>query len=98
MEYFLPFLIAFVFSAAFTKLVLSFETDRRWFLRPPAADRWHRTATPTLGGIAMFASFVISILWFRIAHGDLVKILAGGTCIFALGLIDDLRPLPPYAK
>jgi UDP-GlcNAc:undecaprenyl-phosphate GlcNAc-1-phosphate transferase len=69
----------------------------------PRGDRWHVQATPTLGGIGIFAGFVAAVLIAVAIHavgasGELFGILGGATIVFAAGLADDLWSLPPIAK
>ena len=69
----------------------------------PARDRWHEQATPTLGGIGIFLGFLAGVL-LAIAVGavdvssELVGVVGGATILFAAGLVDDVRSLPPIAK
>ncbi len=69
----------------------------------PTGERWHAEATPTFGGVGIFAGFVAgvgaalaigAVEW----SGELGGILAGATLLFAVGLIDDLRHLSPIVK
>jgi UDP-GlcNAc:undecaprenyl-phosphate/decaprenyl-phosphate GlcNAc-1-phosphate transferase len=69
----------------------------------PTDERWHAQATPTFGGVGIFAGFVAgvgvalavgAVEW----SGELGGILAGAALLFAAGLVDDLRHLPPVAK
>ena len=69
----------------------------------PKRDRWHRTPTPLLGGVAIFAGsipVVVLIAEAISAHmlDRFAALLIGAILIFLLGLIDDLKTLPPYAK
>jgi UDP-GlcNAc:undecaprenyl-phosphate GlcNAc-1-phosphate transferase len=69
----------------------------------PKRDRWHRSPTPLLGGIAIFVGsvpLVVLIAEAVSAHmlDRFAALLLGAVLIFALGLIDDLKTLPPYAK
>jgi UDP-GlcNAc:undecaprenyl-phosphate GlcNAc-1-phosphate transferase len=69
----------------------------------PKRDRWHRTPTPLLGGVAIFLGSVPLIMLVGQAVSASIldrfgALLAGAILIFALGLIDDLKTLPPYAK
>jgi UDP-GlcNAc:undecaprenyl-phosphate/decaprenyl-phosphate GlcNAc-1-phosphate transferase len=73
--------------------LLSFEVRR--LPRPSAApmpDRWHRTATPASGGIALFAAFVLALVP-GFASGavsrDYLPLVVGTGAAFALGLWDD---------
>jgi UDP-GlcNAc:undecaprenyl-phosphate GlcNAc-1-phosphate transferase len=69
----------------------------------PSADRWHERSTPLLGGIGIFAGLTVG-LWLTVAVGaipltkELAGIFGGVALLFAAGLIDDIRALPPLAK
>jgi UDP-GlcNAc:undecaprenyl-phosphate GlcNAc-1-phosphate transferase len=69
----------------------------------PSDERWHERATPTFGGVGIFAGFVAGV-GLALATGvvewssELGGILAGSTLLFAAGLFDDLRHLSPVAK
>src|SRR3954451_16071336 len=69
----------------------------------PKRDRWHRTPTPLLGGVAIFAGSipVVVVIAEAVSANMLDRfaaLLLGAILIFTLGLIDDLKTLPPYAK
>jgi len=73
------------------------------FLDYPSALKIHATPTPLLGGLAVFAGFVVAVLagvtLFAPALGeDLVGILVGGALVVGLGLVDDKRGLSPSHK
>ena len=76
----------------------------RWLARSkgvisaPKDDRWHKDPTPLLGGVAIFAAFVIAVLIAGPASGKVYTILGGAAGIFALGLIDDIFGLNPQVK
>lgn len=55
----------------------------------------HKYATPTLGGIAMFAGVLVSSLLFvnSVDVSNFQYVLAGGVIIFFFGIKDDLTPL-----
>jgi UDP-GlcNAc:undecaprenyl-phosphate GlcNAc-1-phosphate transferase len=69
----------------------------------PSADRWHDRATPSIGGIGIFAGFSLGF-WAAAAAGgfhpskELIGIYAAVALVFAAGLADDLFGLPPLAK
>jgi UDP-GlcNAc:undecaprenyl-phosphate GlcNAc-1-phosphate transferase len=69
----------------------------------PSGDRWHARATPSLGGIGIFAGLLAAVL-VGVATGavesssELWGILAGCALLFAAGLADDLLSLGPLAK
>ncbi|MFN0070866.1 MAG: Gfo/Idh/MocA family oxidoreductase [Chloroflexota bacterium] len=69
----------------------------------PQRDRWHRVVTPLLGGIAIFLAIVpVFLLLPQPNQPDRIDrfggLLLGATIMFAVGLYDDLRGLPPYGK
>jgi UDP-GlcNAc:undecaprenyl-phosphate GlcNAc-1-phosphate transferase len=69
----------------------------------PSDERWHEQATPTFGGVGIFAGFAAGV-GVALAGGvidwsnELGGILAGVTIVFVAGLVDDLRHLSPIAK
>src|SRR5215471_18335254 len=70
----------------------------------PREDRWHKHATPNIGGVGIFAGLSAGILAAVAvgaiggSHEEVLGILAGCTVIFAAGLLDDVFGLPPVAK
>ena len=73
------------------------------FLDYPSALKIHASPTPLLGGLAVFAGFVVGLIagvaFFAPALGqDLVGILVGGALVVGLGLVDDKRGLSPSHK
>ncbi len=65
----------------------------------PRRERWHRTPTPRLGGVAMFLAFAAGMIYGLLRTGSLRwELLLGPGLVFALGLFDDLRELSPPAK
>ena len=75
---------------------------RSGYITQPRDDRWHKKPTATLGGVGIFAAFILSLGISSIFSGewDTVHwgIIIGASSIFLLGLIDDLRTLPPAGK
>jgi len=66
----------------------------------PGERRSHEKATPSLGGIGIFAGFIFSvILWtpFNV-FGDLQYVLCSLVIIFLIGAKDDILPMSPYKK
>jgi UDP-GlcNAc:undecaprenyl-phosphate/decaprenyl-phosphate GlcNAc-1-phosphate transferase len=56
------------------------------------------TATPLLGGLAIFAGTLISALLFMPDNPRTQAILAGAALITLVGAVDDARDLPPGVK
>ena len=69
----------------------------------PTGERWHERATPSFGGVGIYAGFAAGVL-LAIAVGavdassEILGVLAGATLLFAAGLADDLFALGPVAK
>ncbi len=67
----------------------------------PNARKTHSVPTPLLGGLAIWAAFVVSLLIFgrdNVELTELLAIIVGGTTISAVGFIDDRVGLGPLPK
>jgi UDP-GlcNAc:undecaprenyl-phosphate GlcNAc-1-phosphate transferase len=56
-------------------------------------------SVPRLGGLAVVCAAALALV--VVARGQvapLLPIIIGGVMVFAIGLLDDLRPLPPWPK
>ncbi|HEY6329960.1 MAG TPA: MraY family glycosyltransferase, partial [Blastocatellia bacterium] len=65
---------------------------------PPRPDRWHSKPTALLGGIAIYASFLLCYLALAPKQPAAYVVLACATLLFLTGLLDDLIEIKPYAK
>jgi UDP-GlcNAc:undecaprenyl-phosphate/decaprenyl-phosphate GlcNAc-1-phosphate transferase len=100
--YFAVFLIAAFAAVGLTPLL------RRWSERRGLVDRnlghrrIHRTAVPRLGGIAIFASVILSLIILTFVHNaitqslrpelkSIMAVLVCGLLVLALGVYDDIR-------
>ncbi len=66
----------------------------------PDSRKSHQEVVPTLGGVAIFAGVIFSIiLWTPFdVFGDLQYILCAFIIIFLIGAKDDILPMSPYRK
>jgi UDP-GlcNAc:undecaprenyl-phosphate GlcNAc-1-phosphate transferase len=69
----------------------------------PGGRKVHSTSVPRAGGIAVIAAaalalFVIEPLVGGPSIAPLRPILAGAAMVFAVGVLDDIRPVPPWLK
>jgi UDP-GlcNAc:undecaprenyl-phosphate/decaprenyl-phosphate GlcNAc-1-phosphate transferase len=69
----------------------------------PTDERWHDRATPTFGGVGIFAGLVVGVAAAVVTGAveptsELLGILAGAGLLFAAGLVDDVRHLSPLMK
>ncbi|BDG61773.1 MraY family glycosyltransferase [Caldinitratiruptor microaerophilus] len=87
----LGFLLATVLALVLTPLARKLAL-RTGCLDPVVSRSVHREPTPYLGGLAIFAAFVLAVLAVArpLDRGEL-GILVGGSLAFAVGLVDDLR-------
>lgn len=64
----------------------------------PREDRWHRKPTALLGGIAIYVTFMVAYLTLAPKSPQVFSILAAGSLLFVIGLLDDLIQIKPYTK
>jgi UDP-GlcNAc:undecaprenyl-phosphate/decaprenyl-phosphate GlcNAc-1-phosphate transferase len=83
---------------AVTPLVRWLALRFDWMDAPTSSVKTHKVTTPSLGGAAIYAGFVAALLcmrfWTQFPTGTLRSlrgVLLGGTLMFALGIIDDLK-------
>ncbi len=95
-----PFIIAgaALLSAAVSFLAGRFLARRAWLTDLPGARSSHRAPTPRTGGAAIIAGFLTASLALSAASPELLKFAALALGAFALGLLDDARPLPAAVK
>jgi UDP-GlcNAc:undecaprenyl-phosphate GlcNAc-1-phosphate transferase len=104
--YFVCFTLAFVISFIATFIVSRVAVKRNILDVPDEQRRFHKSATPTLGGIAIFSSFfivtfIIGIFGGYLLNGNiplivLVGIWIGGVILMIGGYLDDRYRLPAY--
>src|SRR3954453_23233721 len=96
-------LVAYPVAALVLYLLLRSSIAARFVARP-REDRWHKRATPYVGGIGIFAGFAAGILAAVAdgavtgSHEEVLGILVGCAVLFVAGLLDDVFGLPPVAK
>ncbi|MEI8175732.1 MAG: hypothetical protein WCG78_02570 [Candidatus Omnitrophota bacterium] len=96
-RYLIPFLVSLGLTLALTPLVRRFAVKYK-FVAYPKQDRWRMRVVATLGGVAIFVSFLVSyILFGRLTFASL-GFLFGVFGIFWIGLIDDLVHIKPDTK
>ncbi len=70
----------------------------------PGERKIHKYPVPRLGGVAIFLGFMLALgiiavfKWHKALGASLPGMLLGGTIIFGLGFMDDLKNLSPYLK
>ncbi|MEN6412131.1 MAG: MraY family glycosyltransferase [Veillonellales bacterium] len=64
----------------------------------PDARKVHTKPIPRMGGLAIYAGFVIAVLASVHMSREILGLLTGGTIILIVGIIDDLKQLSPKVK
>ncbi|HSV30982.1 MAG TPA: MraY family glycosyltransferase [Atribacteraceae bacterium] len=97
---YLFFILAFCLTAGLTPLVIFYCQRVKQYDLPDGKRKIHRRPISRLGGLAVFASFLISSsLASSVVGFSFPGIqIAGLVLIFATGFLDDLRTLSPYLK
>lgn len=90
-------LLSFSLSFCLTPLA-RWVAYRAGALDIPDQRKNHATATPLLGGAAIFAAFLMSIVVNGIYSPALAAILVGAALLFVVGIIDDVKELPAKFK
>ena len=98
LHFFVPALTAFSVSAVLTPLVGRYAL-RLGVVAKPRPDRWAGRPVPLLGGIAIFASMVVGIL-FGCDQLPLpaVGLILGGLFLLVFGVFDDRFSFRPQTK
>ena len=100
----LAFMIALGVALILTPAVIAFAR-RTGALDKPDARKVHARPIPRIGGIGIYAAFMVSILVQLIFVEltpefmmSLIGLMVGGTIIVAIGIIDDYCDLPAKVK
>ncbi|MEO6391945.1 MAG: glycosyl transferase [Pyrinomonadaceae bacterium] len=99
----LPTRLIVIGAVAFAGSLLLTFAVRQWarrfgYVAQPKIDRWHKQPTAMMGGIAIFATVALSYIFLLPHSAQGWVILAAGTFLFTIGLIDDLLRIKPYQK
>lgn len=95
------YLTAFIIALGVAYLVTPFvqRLAVRWgAVDKPDERKVHTGIIPRLGGLAIYAGFLVSVLASAHVTLELFGILAGGTAILLLGVIDDIYQIPAKVK
>lgn len=95
--YVVAFTVALATSYFLTPHVKRFAI-RAGALDTPDARKVHTEPIPRMGGLAIYAGFLLAVLASVHINRELFGIVLGGTVVLAVGIIDDLKPLPARTK
>lgn len=90
-------LFAFLGSYALTPVMI--QAGHYWnFVDIPTERKIHVQPTPRLGGVALYAGFVGSVLMNSILPDWMTAIVLAGSLLLIIGVIDDIREVPAASK
>lgn len=95
---FLIFAIAAAISFAFTPIVKMLAIKLGAIDVPGEKRRIHKRPIPRMGGLAIYAAFVICTLYFSNMNKNVIGIIIGGTILVLMGIADDIKSLSPLCK
>lgn len=95
---FLIILITFLTSAVLVPIVKKIAIHIGAVDKPDSKRKIHGIDMPTMGGLAIFGSFLIGYMLFAPATTQMLSILIGGFVILLTGILDDIKPLPAKVK
>ena len=101
--------VSFAVATMLTPAVARLAVARGWLDRPDGHRKVHSAPIPAVGGVAVFSAFTVTLLAFAVVGQDSlsgalnevapqVPLLLAGLMIGAIGLVDDVRGVRPFAK
>lgn len=97
-QFFKPFVAAFLMSCVLTPLAIVAAKKLGFLDIPKDNRRMHKKPMPIAGGVAMYLSVVMGIVYFLHINRMTISLLVGATIILISGLIDDRKGLSPKMK
>ena len=95
--YAFTFLVALAVTFVLTPVVKNFAI-RIGAVDKPDARKVHHGLIPRLGGLAIYAGFMVSVIATIGFTYEMVGIMLGATFLIAVGIADDVYSLPPKVK
>lgn len=93
------YIFLFSFAATFALTPASIVLGTRWGVVDwPNERKIHGTPTPRIGGLAVYLGLVGAVLVNAILADWMVAILAAGSLLLIVGIVDDVRELPAWGK
>ena len=93
------YVLLFAFLGSCTLTPVMVQISHHWNLVDiPTERKIHVQPTPRLGGVAVYAGFVGSVLMNSILPDWMTAIVLAGSLLLLVGVIDDIRELPASLK
>jgi UDP-GlcNAc:undecaprenyl-phosphate GlcNAc-1-phosphate transferase len=97
--YFSGFILSFIFSLCWTPILQQAAIQLGIVDKPDGALKTHREAIPYLGGVAVFAAYLLTIgVLTDFEDRETLGLLLSGCIALLVGLIDDFGVLTPKQK
>lgn len=99
MNLLLALFTAYVCSSAMMPTLIA-AARHRGIMDEPNARKIHQVAVPLLGGVGIFASFILATTFFGAIYFEsrYLFLITSLLMVFFIGLFDDFRPLSPSFK
>lgn len=94
----LIFILAFLVAMAFSPIAIKVAYKIGAIDVPKDGRRMHTHAMPRFGGLAIYMGTMCSMMAFLTYDRQIVGVMIGGTLMYILGVIDDLKNLPAKVK
>ncbi len=88
-----PFFVALVVAAAMTPIAIAIAPKIGAMDIPKDNRRMHEKPMPRFGGLAVFMGTTVALTFFLYGNEKIMAALIGGTLIYGLGVVDDIRDL-----
>ena len=95
--YVVAFILALVITYYLTPYVKTLAI-KVGALDAPDARKVHKKPIPRMGGLAIYAGFIIAVLASVHLTQEIIGLMVGGTVILIVGIIDDMVQLPAKVK
>lgn len=95
--YILAFSVALIASFLITPYVKRLAI-KAGALDAPDARKVHTRPIPRMGGLAIYAGFILAVLASLHINKEILGLLLGGTVILVVGIIDDMKQLSAKVK
>ena len=101
--------VSFAVATMLTPIVARLAVLQGWLDHPDGQRKVHSVPIPAVGGVAVFVGFAITLLAFVTVGQDTVggalseaapyvPMLLAGALVSVIGLLDDIRGVPPLGK
>ena len=88
-----PFVVSFLGTFVVKKIAVHVNA-----IDIPNERKIHKNPIPRLGGLAIFAAFLVGYIFFGTISTQMISILIGGFIIVLTGIVDDIKPISAKVK